>query len=177
MRLVTPGVFGTMHIKWLSELSFVAEESTNYNHVPRYRVPLQPIKPGLDYQFTLQNSSYNWNMKVKSVILSPNDGDELRAGKALIQGVAFNDGQAKIDSVLISLDQGRSWQRSMLTPSASPYGWTQFQLAANLTAGRHSIWTRAVDALGRSQPLDGSIAWNPRGYEWNGVEQIEVTAG
>ena len=41
------------------------EETSNYNHVPRYRVPKRPIKPGADYAFTLQNSNYNWNMKVK----------------------------------------------------------------------------------------------------------------
>jgi hypothetical protein len=32
-----------------------------------------------------------------------------------------------------------------------------------------------VDALGRTQPLDGSIAWNPAGYAWNGVDAVTVT--
>jgi hypothetical protein len=46
-----------------------------------------------------------------------------------------------------------------------------------LPAGKRELWARTVDALGRTQPLDGSIHWNPSGYEWNGVEKISVTVG
>jgi sulfite oxidase len=46
---------------------------------------------------------------------------------------------------------------------------------ANLKPGVHEIWSRAIDALGRTQPLDGSIFWNPNGYEWTGVFKVEVT--
>jgi hypothetical protein len=31
--------------------------------------------------------------------------------------------------------------------------------------------------LGRGQPFDGAIHWNPQGYTWNGVEKIDVTVG
>lgn len=174
VRLVTPGVFGTMHIKWLSDLKFVSSESTNYNHVPRYRVPRKPIKPGTEYDFTLANSNYNWKLKTKSVLLSPNDGDAVKAGNVSLKGVAFTDGDAAITSVLISTDRGASWQAARLAPSDSRYGWTQFDLTVPLKAGRQSLWCMATDSLGRSQPVDGSVAWNPRGYEWNGVEKVEV---
>lgn len=174
VRLITPGVYATMHVKWLSELRFVTDESTNHNHVPRYRVPHRPIKPGSEYDFSLQNSSFNWNMKTKSVLLSPADGDVLRSGPTTVKGVAFNDGQAKITSVLLSFNHGQSWQQAKLVPSASSYGWTRFQLRKNLSAGQHSIWCRAIDSHGRSQPLEGSVAWNPSGYEWNGIEKITV---
>lgn len=174
VRLITPGVFGTMQVKWLSELIFVADETTNYNHVPRYRVPRSPIAPGTKYDFTLQNSTYNWDIKVKSVILNPNNGDSLKVGDNVIQGVAFNDGRVSISSVLLSFDRGQTWNRAELNHSKSQYGWTRFSLRKTLTSGKHSIWSRAIDELGRTQPIDGSIAWNPRGYEWNGVEQIDV---
>lgn len=174
VRLVTPGVFGTMHIKWLGKLSLVDAESNNYNHVPRYRVPKRPIKPGRDYQFTLKNSNFNWDMKVKTVLLNPTTGDELKAGSNLIQGVAFNNGAAEIETVLVSFDKGRTWQQSALKKPQSKFSWTHFELSKDMTRGEHEIWTRAVDSLGRSQPLNGSIAWNPRGYEWNGVEKVKV---
>ncbi len=45
-----------------------------------------------------------------------------------------------------------------------------------LEPGEHEIWARAIDALGRSQPLDGSVFWNPNGYEWTGVYKTPVTA-
>lgn len=176
VRLITPGVYGTMHIKWLGKLKFVGEESTNYNHVPRYRVPKSPIKPGSDYNFTLANSSYNWDMKVKTVVLHPTENSKVSAGKIKIQGVAFNDGSAPIETALVSIDQGRTWIKSALTKPDGKFAWTRFETQVNLSAGQTEIWTRAVDGLGRSQPLNGSVAWNPRGYEWNGVEKIKIEA-
>lgn len=174
LRLITPGIYATMNMKWLNELNFVGKESTNYNHAVRYRVPNKRIQPGDAYDFTLENSTYNWSMKVKSIVLTPNDGDTLRPGPTTIKGVAFNDGSTKITDVFVSIDQGQTWQRTKLTPSDSLYGWTQFALQKKLPAGRHSIWCRAIDAYGRSQPTEGSIVWNPRGYEWNGIEKITV---
>lgn len=176
IRLMTPGVYGTMHIKWLGKLEFVSEETTNYNHVPRYRVPNSPIQPGDDYNFTLANSSYNWDMKVKTVVLHPTENSKVSAGKIKIQGVAFNDGSAPIETVLVSINQGRTWIKSALTKPDSKFAWTRFETQVTLPAGQAEIWTRAVDGLGRSQPLNGSVVWNPRGYEWNGVEKIKIEA-
>jgi hypothetical protein len=48
-------------------------------------------------------------------------------------------------------------------------------LQAQLEPGVYEIWSLAIDALGRSQPLDGSIYWNPNGYEWTGVFKTELT--
>ena len=175
VRLMTPGVFGTMHIKWLGRLSLVDSESENYNHVPRYRVPKRRIKPGTEFDFKLENSNCNWNMKVKTVLLNPTTGAKLKAGNNLIQGVAFNDGAAEIETVLVSLDRGETWKKSKLKQPESKFSWTHFELAKELAVGEHEIWTRAVDSQGRSQPVSGSVAWNPRGYEWNGVEKISVS--
>jgi hypothetical protein len=52
-----------------------------------------------------------------------------------------------------------------------------FAASSPLVAGQQQIWARAVDTLGRTQPLDGSVFWNPQGYTWNGVEKIEVQVG
>ncbi|HAY78825.1 MAG TPA: sulfite reductase [Planctomycetaceae bacterium] len=174
VRLVTPGVYATMNMKWLSRLRFEEEETTNYNQIPRYRVPLRPIKPGEAIEYTYANSRFNWGMKVKSVVLAPTPHARLEQGPVQVQGVAFNDGRAEIDSVQISLDQGKTWRRTKLQRPKSPYAWTRFAMTVRLPKGKHTIWTRAVDRLGRSQPLDGSVAWNPSGYEWNGVEKIDV---
>ncbi len=174
VRLITPGVFGTMHIKWLGRLSVVDSESSNYNHIPRYRVPNRRIKPGTEFDFKLENSKFNWNMKVKTVLLNPVEGARLTAGKNKIQGVAFNDGFADIETVLVSFNKGETWQQSELKKPESKFSWTHFEIEKELFAGEASIWTRAIDSNGRSQPLNGSVAWNPRGYEWNGVEKVTV---
>lgn len=172
VRLVTPGVYGTMNVKWLRRLRFEQEESRNTYQVPQYRVPLSPIEPGKPFENDLTNSRSNWDMKIRSVILSPAAGARLRAGKLRIRGVAFNDGKAPIETVLVSQDEGQSWERASLEKPQSRYAWTQFSHDVQLQPGQQSVWTRAVDAWGRSQPLDGTVFWNPHGYEWNGVDKV-----
>lgn len=176
LRLVTPGVFATMHLKWLSKLTFEKSETENFNHRIRYRVPKKIIKPGAEFDFRFANSNYNWNMKVKTILLTPTTGDKVAAGKVSVKGIAFNDGSTPIETVLVSVDRGMSWTKSKLEKPESLFAWTKFSTELTLKPGPHEIWTRAVDKWGRSQPLDGSIVWNPRGYEWNGVEQIAIEA-
>ncbi len=174
VRLVIPGVFGTMQTKWLTRLEFTTDEITLNHHVPRYRVPKRRIKPGQDWEATLENSRFNWRMPIKSAILAPSSTDTVKAGPVTIRGVAFNDGAAAIDTVLVSLNQGETWQKAAVEKPAGRFAWYPWHLRTDLRKGRHVIWARAIDALGRSQPIDGSIYWNPRGYEWNGVDMVEV---
>lgn len=174
VRLIIPGVFGTMQTKWLTRLEFTRDEITLNHHLPRYRVPKGRIKPGQEWEATLQNSRFNWRMPVKSAILSPTADSQVKAGPVTIRGVAFNDGAAKIDTVLVSLDQGQTWHKAQVEKAADRYAWYPWTFRTDLRKGRNVVWARAIDVLGRSQPLDGSIRWNPRGYEWNGVDKVEL---
>lgn len=177
VRLMTPGYFGTMHVKWLSRLRFECGETTNYNQIPRYRTPRQSIDPGTPIEYTFGNSRASWRMKVKSVVLWPLPGETIVANKRhTVRGVAFNDGAARIDTVLTSIDRGQTWTRARLEIPKSPYAWCRWTRPLALPRGEHQIWTRAVDALGRSQPINGAVHWNPSGYEWNGVEKITIRA-
>lgn len=183
VRLVTPGYYGTMHVKWLSRIRFEASETANHHQVRRYRTPHDPLKPGTEFQYDLANSEPNWRMRVKSIILSPQDGARidgsggrgapLRDGKLTVRGIAFNDGACRIDHVEISTD-GDIWRRAEMQVPDSPYAWYRWQAAIDAKPGDHAIRCRAIDALGRTQPLDGAIHWNPAGYAWNGVHTIKV---
>lgn len=175
VRLVTPGFYGTKHVKWVTRLLFADHESDHTSNIPKYRTPLLPIKPGAAFEPTYENSEPNWRMRLKSVVLGPESGATVAAGQVPVVGVAFNDGEARIDSVVVSTDRGKSWQKAELDVPQSPYAWYRWRTHVKLAAGKRQIWARAVDALGRSQPLDGSVYWNPRGYTWNGVEKIDVT--
>lgn len=174
VRLVTPGYYGTMNVKWLSKLRFEAEESKNHHHVGRYRTPLTPIKPGSEFKSTLANSEANWDMRIKSVIFAPLEGAKVAAGQIEIRGVAWNDGQTKIEAVEVSTDNGQSWRRAQLTVPTSPYAWHPWKLTIKLSAGKHRLLSRAVDVAGRAQPLDGAIGWNPAGYAWNGADVVNL---
>jgi DMSO/TMAO reductase YedYZ molybdopterin-dependent catalytic subunit len=175
VRLVTPGLFGTMQVKWLGRLRFETAESSNFYHATEYRVPLSLLKPGEEFRFTLENSRPTWDIRLMSYILDPEPGAKLKAGPITVRGVAYNDGKAPIESVLVSLNRGQSWQPAEVQTPGSPYAWYQWTAQATLQPGTHEIWARATDALGRSQPLDGKIFWNPNGYEWTGVFKNKVT--
>jgi len=179
VRLVMPGYYATMSVKWLARLRFQPDETTNDFQFHNYRMPLRPIKPGTDYQFAFANSRPTWNMKIVSYLVSPADGARVPAGKATtFRGIAFNDGEAAITTVELSFDQGKTWLRADIPEApAGPYAWRRWQLNHTLPEGRHTVRVRAVDAQGRSQPDDGTVFWNPHGYEWNGVDRVEVTAG
>lgn len=175
VRLVTPGLFGTMQVKWLARLRFETAESSNFYHATEYRVPLALLQPGEKFKFTMENSRPTWDIRLMSYILEPEPGAMLKAGTVTVKGVAYNDGKSPIESVLVSFDRGQSWQLATLDVPDSPYAWYQWTAHTSLEPGSYEIWARATDALGRSQPLDGSIFWNPNGYEWTGVFKNVVT--
>ncbi|HTE24464.1 molybdopterin-dependent oxidoreductase [Flavitalea sp.] len=175
VRLVTPGLFGTMQIKWLTHLKFETAESPNFYHATEYRVPYTLLQPGEKFRFTLENSRPTWDIRLMSYILKPLPDSRLKSGTVSISGVAYNDGKAPVESVLVSVDRGKSWTPAEFDIPESPYSWYEWKTEKNLEPGSYEIWARATDALGRSQPLDGKIFWNPNGYEWTGVFKCEIT--
>lgn len=176
LRLIVPGYYGINNIKWVNKLRLEAAPSNNNTMIPRYRVPNNPIPVGSSFQFTLDNSRPNWRQNVKSVIFSPTEGEAV-SGLIDVTGVAWNDGAAPITSVEVSTNQGRSWQAAILERPSSPYGWYRWRIRVLVAAGDSEIWSRATDALGRSQPIDGAIFWNPNGYEWNAVDKVKIRVG
>ena len=75
----------------------------------------------------------------------------------------------------MSFDRGETWQPAEFKTPDSPYAWYPWTIQAELQPGDYEIWSRPSTTLGRTQPLDGSVYWNPNGYEWTGVFKTEVT--
>ncbi|UCH24962.1 MAG: sulfite oxidase [Trueperaceae bacterium] len=176
VRLVIPGYYGTMNVKWVSTLRFETEETNNVNQIPRYRVPKDPIEPGTPIDYTFDNSTANWRQRVKSVIFEPLNGAELAAGTVTVRGVAWG-GDAPITMVQVSADNGASWQAANLQTPGSTWAWHHFSAELEVASGEQRIWVRAIDELGNSQPLNGTVRWNPSGYEWNGADYVDVVIG
>jgi sulfite oxidase len=176
VRLIIPGFYGNMNVKFLTYLLFASEQSPSAFQSVGYRMPNRPVEPGQfgadDY--TIYNSVPTYGHKIKSVIFSPLPEDKPKAGAVEITGVAFNDGMAQITSVEVSADGGKTWKAAEIAPPESPWAWYHWKAGANLVAGSNVLMVRATDALGRSQPMDGLTRWNPRGYEWNGVDRVEI---
>ena len=177
LRLVIPGYYGNVQVKWLSRLRFEKNETSNFFQIPDYRTPKQRIAPGTAVEYTFDNSDPNFDMKINSRIFAPVDGATVQAGqKTELKGVAWNDGAAEFVAVEISKDLGVTWIATRLSASAGPYAFREWTSSTIFEKGEHSLWVRAIDALGRTQPIDGGLFWNPGGYGWNAIEQIRVTA-
>jgi sulfite oxidase len=176
VRLIIPGFYGNMNVKMPAVLLFASEQSPSVFQSVGYRMPLQPVEPG-QFKFddyTVYNSVPTYGHRIKSVIFSPIPEDKPKSGAAKITGVAFNDGMAPITSVEVSVDGG-PWRAATIESPESPWAWHHWSVAAQLGPGKHVLASRATDSLGRTQPEDGLALWNPRGYEWNGIERTEVT--
>ena len=176
LRLIVPGYFGTMNIKWLQKLRFEANESNNRHHALRYRTFVDVIAPGSEAKIDPLRTAPTWRQTIKSIVWDPIEGERLAAGRHDISGAAWNDGRSEIVSVEVSIDQGANWRRAEVDKPAGPYAWHPWKASVELTAGPVEIWARAADALGNTQPLDGSVYWNPSGYEWYGVDKVRLTA-
>jgi len=177
VRLVVPGYYGNMNVKFLSALNYESEQSPSTFQSVAYRMPLWPVEPGQfeANDYTWANSVPTYGLKIKSVIFSPLQDDSPSAGPVEVTGVAFNDGEAPITSVEVSADGGASWTAAEVTVPDDPWAWYHWKAKATLAAGSNVLMVRATDALGRTQPMDGLSRWNPRGYEWNGVQRMEIT--
>jgi sulfite oxidase len=178
VRLIIPGFYGNMNVKFLNVLLFASEQSPSAYQSVGYRMPLKPVQPG-EFEandYTIYNSVPTYGHKIKSVIFSPLPDDKPAAGPVEITGVAFNDGMAQVTSVEVSSDGGKTWMNADLKPAESPWAWYHWSAKATLASGNNVLMCRATDALGRTQPMDGLSRWNPRGYEWNGVDRVEITA-
>ena len=99
----------------------------------------------------------------------------MKAGLVEMRGVAFNDGAERIEVVEVSHDGGRHWERAELEVPESQFAWYDWRLSAEFEPGSHEIMCRAIDALGRTQPFDGAIQWNPAGYAFSGVRRVKFT--
>jgi len=98
VRLIVPGYYGTMNVKWIGTIRFEAHESYNYNQIPRYRVPIYPVEPGKfsKKDFTFENSRPNWHQKVKSVIFAPLDGETVKAGTVKASGTGQTASRSRL---------------------------------------------------------------------------------
>jgi DMSO/TMAO reductase YedYZ molybdopterin-dependent catalytic subunit len=173
LRVITPGWMAESCMKWLTDVTLREEEATGYYMQQAYRIPVEPMEPGLspDGQATAPVEA----MVVKSLITAPSDGDAVRTGLVTVQGVAWS-GEAKIVNVQVSIDEGRTWEPARLVGEDHPYAWRQWQFLWKAKAGgTFTILCRASDARGNIQP--DTSPWNPSGFLWNGWDHVTITVG
>ena len=115
-------------------------------------------------------------VRVNSLIAWPPEGAELPFGEVIrVVGYAWS-GSHPVQQVEISLDGGESWKAAELTGPEARYAWRLWQFDWQpAQPGSYAVASRAVDAIGASQPL--KVDWNVKGYANNSIRPIHVRVG
>ncbi len=111
-------------------------------------------------------------LKVKSIITQPLSNETLPPGPVTLLGAAYA-GEADIQRVEVSVDNGNTWNRATFIGLHEPFAWRQWQYVWKPEEkGTYTIMARATDSQDRQQPMNGQ--WNVLGYGNNGVREHAV---
>jgi sulfite oxidase len=168
-RIVVPGWVGDDWVKWITNLTLLAEEPKGFYYEKAYRYPITPGAPG--EAVPPEKTQPMTQLPVKSVIALA-ARSQLPAGSQEIRGVAFS-GEASIAKVEVSLDGG-AFTPAALDEKPTKYGWRVWSAKLDLAPGKHVIRSRATDENGAAQPE--TAVWNPPGYLHNAIDSVEIEA-
>ena len=169
-RALVPGWIGAASCKWLTEIKVLDQEFEGNFMKPGYRLPNHSISPGGDVN--PEDTHPITSLGVKSVIAQPGDGSSVKSRSLNIHGAAWA-GETAITRVEISVDGGTTWHAARLGAQQSRYAWRLWDYAWNAPkAGEYTIMSRATDDQGRTQPQ--TAAWNPSGYLFNAIDQVNI---
>jgi DMSO/TMAO reductase YedYZ molybdopterin-dependent catalytic subunit len=128
-RLLAPGSYGEVSVKWLTRIEVRAEPGEGYYARQGWRAD---------------------RVATMSRFFDLRDGSRVAPGPLELRGVAFA-GDRGISAVEVSLDGGRSWRAARLVYNPSPLAWTIWALRWRPRPGDHELVVRAVDGEGTPQ--------------------------
>lgn len=167
MRLLLPGIEGNASIKWLRRLKAMAQPALSREETSRYSDLLADGKAEL----------FSLRMGVKSIILRPSFGLDLRGpGLQEISGLAWS-GRGRIRKVEVSVDGGASWGEAPLTDPVLPKALTRFRIPWRWSGAPAVLISRATDEAGTMQPSRATwlSKYGPgQGYHSNSIQSWSV---
>ncbi|PZU09808.1 sulfite dehydrogenase [Sphingomonas sp.] len=167
LRLLLPGIEGNASVKWLRRLKVIAAPAFSREETSRYS----------DLLADAHAEIFSLRMGVKSIILSPSFGLDLKgAGFHEIGGLAWS-GRGRIRKVEVSADGGASWAEAALTAPILPKALTRFRMPWQWSGGPAILMSRAIDETGAVQPrrADWIGKYGPgQGYHGNAIQSWRV---
>ena len=163
VRLIVPGWYGMASVKWLERIEALAEPFRGYYQLDRYVYDYADGNPPTPVR----------TIRVRSVIVSPRDGDAARRGQVIVRGKAWS-GEGVVVRVQIGVDGAEPSRDATLLPPISPHAWRAWEFAWDATnPGGHVLRSYATDAKGNRQTDVGR--WNRYGYGNNATQAVAVT--
>ena len=174
VRLVIPGWYSDSWVKMLSNITVTDEYKELFFMDVAYRVPDNECEcetPDKHFKPTKPIT----NMNIKSVIGYPTrDTIVYNNSHVVIRGVAFDDGSG-IKEVLVSTDEGKTWDRADLDKSPGRYAFLPFKYTYKpKKQGKLKVMVKAVALSGEEQPFAKDVKWNHGGYKYNGIDEVTI---
>ena len=164
MRALALGWTGANCVKWLHKITVLDQPHEGFFMDRVYRV----FQKGEDPKTGEVVKAIN----IKSIIVEPANAEALPTGIVPIRGAAYA-GEAGIQAVDVSLDDGRTWQPTKLIGPDETYAWRHWEyLWEARQTGEFTIMVRATDTMGRQQPETAN--WNVLGYGNNGIREHAI---
>jgi DMSO/TMAO reductase YedYZ molybdopterin-dependent catalytic subunit len=168
LRLLVPGWYGMTSVKWLTEITVLAEPFTGYQNETAYRMRAHEDDPGTPVT----------RIVPRALMVPPGVPDFLTRRRHLVPGPCRIEGRAwsgmgAIERVEVSSDGGATWADAQMGEPPAPFVWRSWRFDWEAHPGEHELCCRATDAAGNGQPL--GIPWNVGGYANNAVQRVGVT--
>lgn len=167
LRLLIPGWYGMMHVKWLTRIEVLAEPFDGYQQKVAYWYKKDANDPGEPVN----------RMRVRSLMVPPGFPDYftrhrfVERGLVTLRGRAWS-GQAPVVRVEVGIDD--KWQEAVLhEASLGSYAWRSWSFEWDATPGDHVLSCRATDGHGDVQPTEQP--WNYQGMGNNLAQLVGVT--
>jgi len=175
VRLIIPGYYADSWVKMLSNITVLKEYKELFFMDSAYRIPdneCECEEPDNRFEKTKPITTMN----IKSLIGYPTPKSKITLdSNVMIKGIAFDSGHG-IKEVLISFDDGKTWENSELEKELSAHAFRVFKFAFRpKNRGKLNIMAKAINTIGVEQPFASDIKWNHGGYKFNGIDSVAIT--
>ena len=175
-RIIVPGWTGTYWVKHVTSIDAVTKPFDGYWMKSAYRIPLGkfPVVARFVSQDTASNTPIT-EMVVNSLITSPVADSAVRLGStATISGLAW-DGGYGVQSVEVSIDDGRSWTQATLGQDLGRFAFRPWKYSfVPHVRGKYVVKARATNQIGQTQTTQ--LIPNPAGYHHNLIQSLTLDA-
>jgi DMSO/TMAO reductase YedYZ molybdopterin-dependent catalytic subunit len=145
LRAIIPGWYGMDSVKWLVSIEALGGQDLSHFMTERY-VATRLLAVGTERKPLSQ-------MRVKSQITSPREGERLPLQAYVIRGAAWA-GESAVSRVEVAVDGGRIWAPAELEASPQPYCWVLWKhVWTPPRSGKYTVVVRATDGRGSIQPV------------------------
>jgi len=167
LRLLIPGWYGMMHVKWLTRIEVLAQPFDGYQQQVAYWYKKDANDRGEPVK----------RMRIRALMVPPGFPDYftrhryVEHGLVTLRGRAWA-GKSSVARVEVGIDG--KWTDAVLHEATlGAFAWRSWSSEWNAGPGDHELTCRATDADGDVQPT--KQPWNFQGMGNNLVQQISVT--